>query len=268
MKFFQPQKYESWKYQPNTKKVIVSKNVKNSVPDNKSSCKVWGNNCGAKVPYKFNPNPIKHYRKQYTSIDTGSNSFSNNSLIGSLDKPGNNIISDLDLCDNSLNVNQHLINYYITNNENCITNKNDWIYDASLNRMVCTGFNPQSMVIKPATTVLDNNYSSSYREHLYSKCKTYNQNLPRYKNDNHINDCTSIKCSDTNCYVKFNPSNKQYQVQGPVTSSTRIASIKYSLIDCRNTNCKPKPQSCCETNTCCEKSNKQYKGGSKIKILS
>ena len=40
---------------------------------------------------------------------------------------------------------------------------------------------------------------------------------------------TSSTCNnDTNkCLTTFNPSNQKYQVQGPVTSSTRIAALKY-----------------------------------------
>tara|TARA_B100000242_G_scaffold289756_1_gene260051 strand:- start:920 stop:1711 length:792 start_codon:yes stop_codon:yes gene_type:complete len=211
MKFYSNQKLKQpmvqWKN--NTNNIIVSKNVLNTPTTSNNNCKAW-NNCSVKSPYKFNPNPIRHYRKQYVA----NNSFSKNSLIGHLDKPGNYIVTSkndcVDCADNNV-MNLH-VNIYNTPNN-------------------CDKENNNCNIIKRATTVLNDEYSSSSKELLYKKCKTYNQNLSFNQSTKTVvnGTMTSSTCnSDTNkCLTTFNPSNQKYQVQGPVTSSTRIAALKY-----------------------------------------
>lgn len=210
---------KSWKSQTN--RVIVAKNIMNSpMTNNSTSYKAWPATCEMRAKYKFNANPIRHYRKQYT----GANSFSNNSLIGTMDKPGNYIVTTDTECVNSDSQNMHI---HILNNTDGTPLSNDWTYDKSLNRMVCTACNPQSLVMKPARTVLDNNYCSSNREYLYKKCKTYDQNLPT-NNDINVNNGTMSSCNASGCKTTFNPSNKRYQTQGPVSASTRLSALKYN----------------------------------------
>ena len=215
-----------WKDKTNN--IIIAKNVKNDVPDNVKTCKP-GKNC------EFRANPIKHYRKQYITTDN-TVSYSKNSLIGSLDKPGINIVTKDNNCstygdNNTLNMSIHILN-----------NKG---FDAELNRVACTVCNPPALVIKRATTVLDNNYSSSHREYLNKKCKTYNQNLPA---TNFNSNLTSFPDCDVigNCTPYFYPSNKKFQVQGSVSSSTRIASLKYGCLQNKccidNKICLPKTE--------------------------
>jgi hypothetical protein len=215
----------SWKDDSNMRKVIVAKNVKNSnlTTDINANCitnPIEGTkkNFCSKANNNFKAQPINHYRKQYIS----STSTTNNSFIGSLDKPGNNIFTLLSkdqLQDNSFNsiCQQYLIN---NTNNNCL----DLFKD--LNAYKYRG----SSIIKTATTVLDPSYCSSHKELLYKKCKTFNQNLP-LNNDIDISNGTTLssKClSDQfNCRTTFNPSNKRYQVQGPISSSSRIAALRY-----------------------------------------
>ena len=225
MKFYNSQRIgivqDSWKQGTNdVKNIIVSKNVLNNNFNNSNNCKQWDLNCKNKK-YKFNPNPIRHYRKQYTSE---SQSFSNNSFIGFFDKPGNYIVSEKnkdELCQNS-NINIHLIGL----NDECSPLLGDKDYDGSLNKTICIASNPQSMIIKRASTVLEDKYKSSNKEYLYKKCKTFTQNLPS-NNDISTNNGTFTNCDSDGCRTTFNPSNRRYQVQGPVTSSSRIASLKY-----------------------------------------
>jgi hypothetical protein len=235
MKFFHSQKPESWKANTNMNNVIVSKNVKNSMSSNTNTCKP-GENC-------FKANPLKHYRKQYTSSERGG--FSRQSFIGSLDKPGANIVTSnektLDtLC--ATDITQTMSKYFLTNND-IYPNPNgtDKFYDSALKRTICTACNPQSLVIKSGTTVLDNAYSSSHREYINRRCKSYTQNLPTGRNtyttthgnlEQYAPDCAN----NNNCNVHYYPSNRKYSVQGPVSSSTRIASLKY--------NCSINPTKC------------------------
>ena len=224
MKFYNSQRIgqplESWKDSTDIKNIFIAKNVLNNDFKNSSNFTPW-NNCESKTKYKFNANPLKHYRKQYTL--NSNYSFSNNSYIGILDKPGSYIVSDK-TCNSSNNTNMNV--HIIGLKDECTPQISDKIYDSSLNRTICIASNPQSLVIKRANTKLDNNYCSSQKEYIYKKCKSFEQNLPSNNNIT-INNGTFTNCDSDGCKTTFNPSNRRYQVQGPVTSSSRIASLKY-----------------------------------------
>jgi len=226
MKFYNSQRIgqplQTWKDEnlSDMKNIFIAKNVLNNDFKNSSNFTPW-NNCEIKTKYKFNANPLKHYRKQY--VINENYSFSNNSYIGILDKPGSYIVSDK-TCDSSNNTNMYV--HIMGLKDEC---------------------SPQSLIIKRANTKLDNNYCSSQKEYIYKKCKTFEQNLPS-NNDIDINNgtYTSERCEkDTNkCRTTFNPSNRRYQVQGPVTSSSRIASLKYGCNNWENN--KPTSGTKCE----------------------
>ena len=222
------QKNESWKTKTNN--IIVTKNILNnqstSSPNNIENMK-WPENCELKSKYNFKPNPIKHYRKQYAP----ANSFSNSSMIGFLDKPGNYIVTQSDNCINCGDENAQNINIHFLKDLDIYPNSNDWSYDNNLNNMVCTACNPQSMVIKTANSVLDKNYSTSNREYLYKKCKTFDQNALQTKSD--------ISCNNHNfgCNPIIKNSNKKYGTTGPISSSSRITSLKYGCSNPNNRRC-------------------------------
>jgi hypothetical protein len=225
MYFNQLQPNISWKATSNNIVTIIPKNIKNEIPDNKNIIPPWSEECPVKK-YKFNANPIRHYRKQYVSNSSKDPTFSNLSFIGSMDKPGNNIVTE-SLKHNETNSG---ILTYIENNVDCNTLTSDKFYDPSSNKVICSSLHPSALVIKSATTNLSNEYSSSYRELLYKKNKTFNQNLPL---NSIANNGIGINCNNANtCAITFNPSNKKYQTQGPISSSARIASLKYDCGDC------------------------------------
>jgi hypothetical protein len=223
--FNQLQPNISWKAASNNNVTIVPKNIKNEIPDNNNIIAPWSEECPVKK-YKFNANPIRHYRKQYVNNSSKEATFSNLSFIGSMDKPGNNIVTQ-NFKNNETNSG---ILTYIQDNVDCATLTSDKSYDPSLNKVVCSSLHASALVIKSATTNLSNDYSSSYRELLYKKNKTFNQNLPL---NTSVNNGTGINCNNnTTCAITFNPSNKKYQTQGPISSSARIASLKYDCVDC------------------------------------
>ena len=226
--------YSSWKQQTNI--VVIPKNVSNKNSGNtNANC---SNNC-------FKAHPMKHYRKQLTTT-TGSTSYSRNSLIGSLDKPGNNIVtikknkdltSELDeLCDNKILLHQ---NIHIFKSNDCQNSSSDKFYEASLNKMVCVGLSPPALVLKPATTNLSKNYSSSNKEYLYKKCKTFDQNsMFHYTENSNTNNFdkgvnyVSNKPNNTfNCCNTIGYSNYKYKTQGPISSSARTFAKKYQTCD-------------------------------------
>ena len=234
MKFYNSQRIY-WKEGINNnslrdgKNIFIAKNILNDSSNNSNNCIPWGD-CtgGTRTKYKFNANPLKHYRKQY--VLNNNYNFSNNSYIGILDKPGNYIVSDSS-CDSSNNTNMYI--HIMNLNDQCSPGLNDSKYDPSLNRMTCVAVNPQSLIIKRANTNLDNAYCSSHKDYIYKKCKTFTQNLP-LNNDIGVNNDTFTNCYSSrdninkiNCKTTFNPSNIRYQVQGSVTSSCRTTSLKY-----------------------------------------
>jgi hypothetical protein len=222
----------------NNNVTIVPKIIKNEEPTNSNTYVPWSENCTNKK-YKFHANPIRHYRKQYENLNTNRTTFSNLSLIGSLDKPGSNLVTNTPIS-NSVNCNLNIYTY-VDNDTNCKTQVGDKFYDSELNKMICTSFNPATLLIKTANTNLSKNYASSQREYLYNKNKTFNQNLPLStdETDVFINGVITTTCNGETLCRTFNPSNKKYQCQGPVTSSAHISSLKYSCNDgghCKKTN--------------------------------
>lgn len=247
-----------WKDDNDNKQIIFAKYVNSS----KSTAN--------KIPFK--PNPINHYRKQYHS---NSKSFNNLNVIGIFDKPGNFINSNLEnsSCNDSAYCSNKL-NLYI--NKNYL--KNGINYDGN-DTSVCT----QSLIIKPSTTVLDKNYSTSNKELLYKKHKTFNQNLPLNDiSNNYCNINENNLCSNKN--IIYNPSNKRYQVQGPITSSAKITALKYgcnkinngqpiNICNLRTYNASQNilinnnNPACISNQNCNILNTKKYIGGSIIKIL-
>lgn len=220
--------YQSWKDVTNNKVTIVPKSIKNDIPTNITNYTPWNEECAIKK-YKFNANPIKHYRKQYTNINSSSSTFSKLSLIGTMDKPGGTINSQInedDCTSLANNSNLNIITYFDINN-NCKTAIGDKFYDPETNKMQCTSLSQEALVIKTATTVLSDTYSSSSREYLYKKCKSFNQNLPSQQREG----TRTTVCNNITTCVTFNPSNKTFQTQGPVSSSARTHSLKYGCID-------------------------------------
>jgi hypothetical protein len=217
----------------NNNVTIIPKIIMNEEPSTSNTYIPWSQDCSIKK-YKFHANPIRHYRKQYVNKNTNTTAtFSSLSLIGSLDKPGSTIVTKNNMPNtNDLNCNLSIYTY-LDKYPDCDTLTSDKFYDSSSNKTICTSFNPSALVIKTATTNLSNNYASSHREYLYNKNKTFNQNLPltTSESDTFINGVLRTQCNGETVCRTFNPSNKKFQCQGPVSSSARTYSLKYSCDD-------------------------------------
>jgi hypothetical protein len=242
--------YQSWKDTTNNKVTIVPKNINNKIQTHIKNYTPWPEDCAVKK-YKFHANPIKHYRKQYSNVNSSISTFSKLSLIGALDKPGgiiNSLISENDC--NTLNAdsNMNIINHFN-------------VYD--INNDCTNGSCPAALLIKRASTVIRdnvkrakdvkkidapviiNNYSASHREYIYYKCKTFKQNLPaQYSSLNIVNGTFITTCNDVTRCVNFTPSNKKFQTQGPVSSSARTHSLKYDCVDGSSCNKKVTINNC------------------------
>ena len=188
----------SWKDLSNSKTIVVSKSVQNSLPTNIKNATT---NCG------FIANPIKHPRKQYVNLDGTTSGFSRQSYIGSLDKPGSENITSVDCATLHQSGNRYLIDMSVP----CDTSR--------------------CFVMKPATTVINSEYSHSHKALLYKRCKTLNQNSLTTANTNLSASETTVDCSLNNCRPIFVPSNTRYRVQGPLSSSARTAALRYCTQD-------------------------------------
>lgn len=231
MKLYNNQPFVSWKL--NTNNIIVQRNVKNTNKTNITNCK--SGNCKLNQS-KFNARPLKHYRKEYSNINS-INSNSNYSFINVFDKPGNYIVTsnnNNDCLSCGLNKTNNAVINIINNDNECINDNK--FYDSSKNRIICSGFNPKNLVIKTASTILDKNYCTTNSEFLEKKCKTYLKNLP-LNTDTSLNNGTMESCSSDNCKRTFNPSNKRYNNQGPISSSARTAALKYCNQDVNSRRC-------------------------------
>ena len=134
-------------------------------------------------------------------------------------------------------------------------------------RTACVACNPENNVIRSAVTLLNKNYYTDSRAYLRSRCKTYKQNLnitqladpssqfipntksPAFPNDKScgpqsflIGTCPDFCQSGANLCGKnippnpnrsiaiYKPNNRGFAQQGAVTSSTRIAKLRYQTI--------------------------------------
>jgi len=81
-----------------------------------------------------------------------------------------------------------------------------------------------------ANTIINKKFCWNSKQYLQSRCKTYEQKQTIGK---HLTDSNykSGKCIDSSCNVViYKPNNKQFSQQGGVSSSSRIAKLKYDTI--------------------------------------
>ena len=116
------------------------------------------------------------------------------------------------------------------------------------------GTNSDGAKIRSAITLLNKNYYTTHNSYLKNRCKTTDTNtvlrkkdgITYFKNGKYVwptntennSAIYNTNCNSDNnkcCYTTiYKPSNPQYSVQGGVTTSARIARLKYNTIT--NTN--------------------------------
>ena len=175
--------------------------------------------------------PIRQWRKQYSSTSAGAGTGagtegnSNASVGMPMDRPGG-------LANNS---------YLCTTCKGAIKFKEEPLQENS----PCKTCNP----IKPNTQLSETMYNDT-KTYLTSRCATYNQQLSTIPNSAGIyflpnglavepsnsptgsqirepNNCLTRKCET----VIYKPNNVQYAQQGGVSSSSRIARLKYNNLN-------------------------------------
>uniref|UniRef100_A0A6C0EVD5 Uncharacterized protein n=1 Tax=viral metagenome TaxID=1070528 RepID=A0A6C0EVD5_9ZZZZ len=86
-------------------------------------------------------------------------------------------------------------------------------------------------VRRSANTIINKKFCWNSKQYLQSRCKTYDQNNQigsnvegtEFLSGACVNDCK-------NKHVIYNPNNKEFSCQGGVSSSSRIAKLKYDTI--------------------------------------
>ena len=180
------------------------------------------------------PRPIKHYRRGTVS-DPSRRSGNSVSISQTMDTPGGYVQS--------------------TNTETCSTG-NEFVSDWSPIRNLTHKPQPGQMAcaedghfigseankavrrVRSASTILKKNYYQSSAEHLYNRCKTFDQVESHYM-PSPLN-CDSI-CENTSVYK---PSNEKFAKQGAVSSSTRIVDLKRQSIEKGTASYKEKQVPC------------------------
>lgn len=221
----------------------VANAKKNKAPDEING-RINPSGVGA-IARNFGPQPLK----------IGAHQFSKKILSQLIDKPGGNqvlkINSKSKCCDSSGN-NELYYKYYdkLWNKDISFNYQHDHFKDCSSNpgicKRVCVACNPENNIIKSAVTLLNKNYYTDSRAYLKSRGKTYDQKLSfnttdssncplppsntyKYPMTTTIDKCQynkSNKCG----YTIYKPNNSQFQVQGAVSSSSRIAKLKYDTM--------------------------------------
>ena len=149
-------------------------------------------------------NPLRQYRRQLTIGDAAKTV--SKQIINQFDIPGKAIVvSDLSSCYNCNQDNKTIFfKEEIYPNNKCVDNNlggTGYIYpdlsnNIQLYKCISKTVNPELNVIKSASTNVTKSYSTSNREFLKKRCKTYSQNL--YSN-------TDKKCTRDCNYICPNP---------------------------------------------------------------
>lgn len=160
------------------------------------------------------PNPIKQWRKQLTpSVST---SVQSHPTISALD---------------------HAVK---TDNLDSCKGYSDIIYNNDCKGIVNTDTNEQECltgkftVRRSANTIINKEFCWNSKQYLHSRCKTFTQNQtlgrhisgPEYYSGSCITDDNGNICKP----VIHKPNNKKFKQQGGVSSSSRIAKLKYDTI--------------------------------------
>ena len=249
---FDKQPYVSWKGN-------ISQNQFNvAVPTNKRPA-INGPALTNLTPHvnKRSAQPIKHWRKQLDPENQGVHSKI--SVANLIERPGGasrlaqsaNACKNCDVSGNALYAKE----YIQTNTLHFPKPTSEDQVDAS-NNPRCLACNPEAHVIKSAVTILKKSYYSDFNGYLKSRGKTYEQKQsftkktgidygtssnPTYPSDatngpqifnmlNCVSKCVTPTNTLGNQTTIYKPNNRGFSQQGAVSSSNRLAKLKYDTI--------------------------------------
>jgi len=133
-------------------------------------------------------NPIKHYRREYSA-----NVKKNITDINLINMPGKTIITNDKICPTCNNQDTLIINNKIfPNNEKCRESLSYQSSDPNLWKTISC--NSEDKIIRPAQTIISQNYSHSMASLRYRRGQTYSRNLcnnPQTSIKNNGNECST-----------------------------------------------------------------------------
>ena len=215
------------------------------------------------------PNPIKHWRKSLRPSDVNGISRAAYSIQSDMPGANVPLGTDVNCCDGEDGI-QQVVQQYIAPSISAEDALRQGTFVQGPNdSTVCIDCNPETNIIRSAMTekminprevngeLVFKKYSFSTKEYLRSKCKSYEQNLsgalrsdvqysqqkgcctvPFPYNDESVGPQTreALNCPDecqmtgnhVNIIVK--PNNQQFFQQGAVSSSSRLARLKYNTV--------------------------------------
>jgi len=215
---------------------------------------------------EFLPRPIKHWRKQLQTDPIRGGSKSKN--IIEVSQPGgtvylnSNVNQERECCDAS-GITTKVASYINIEKNNRFCNTGNCYYTVTaedvangwngpIGKKICC--NPEKNVIKRATTLLSKKYYTDSKAYLRSRNKLYDQkliNLPYpgityynseggwlYPNNSPLGpqvfssgECSQSACGGNKQITIFKPNNRQFKVQGAVSSSTRLDKLKLDTVN-------------------------------------
>jgi hypothetical protein len=221
---------------------------------------ITGMETGGSGGNAFKARPIKHWRKQLNPRP-GSGVNGRRAGIGMFsDMPGGSTVlgktstSCTDTSTSECTTTSTILTENILRTNNTTNFGSGAVYDSTGKCIAC---NPIANLIKPATTILSKKYYTGTHAYLQSRCLTYDQKLSANKipGITYFNTTTNTpvlpsnsatgsqvratqnctRCESTNQTNSgttiYKPSNYQYATQGAVTSSARLARIKYNVVN-------------------------------------
>lgn len=209
--YLPPSGYFSWKGQ-------TFNQITTTIQKNPATISVQNGPTGTNLRNYFKARPLKIHRREIATNAPSRCNYRTSVKIDEINSPNGYIITqsynDTGL-ENTLDINL-TTNTYMRGAASCNTNTNCMSQAANALRRVRS-----SGMIKrkydPITN--DANYFTNTNQYLDNRHKTYQKNLFTFADP------------DTGCAPTYKPSNSQFSTQGAVSSSARVARVKYDNVN-------------------------------------
>jgi hypothetical protein len=234
--------------------------ITSSIQKNGNTTSTEQNNYNQPTKLAFLPPPLKIYRREAFTKELKTNSTKQSTSIELLERPGSSLVvfnntKGWNVCDSDCSGNKLTLDTNLINNRGerglCCDARNpgsiaDQINPASVARRRCRSAGMYKN--KPPSTVTSAPYSTTSKEYLSTRGKTFKQNQYHYlksgnalakpgapgsqNNKYSINDGGSFYCDASGHYIQseFKPSNYKFSQDGGVSSSARTNRLNYNTI--------------------------------------
>ena len=180
--------------------------------------------------------PLKHYRRGYVNVANqnrlSKSSMKTQTIQNLIDTPGSYIAA---------NQNTPCVGHEVIINQTVI------------NCQDCNSDQKAKDRIKSASTILSKQYYTTLQEYRRAKCKTYQQNIIQYQ-PNTSELMSTFNCQKSCCIPIHKRNNRKHDVQGAVTASANINTIKQQELansSIYNTNMYPFQPRIVTSTECC-----------------